>query len=48
MTAPFRVEFVFLIAPSVLTVSISGKWMTLGIGQSCHLLEGPFAGRVLP
>jgi hypothetical protein len=43
MTAPFLVEFVFLIAPLVLSVSISGKWETLGVGQPCQLFQCQFA-----
>lgn len=33
MTAPFLVEFLSFITPSVLTVSISGNWATLGVDQ---------------
>lgn len=39
MTAPFLVEFLSFITPLVLTVSISGNWVTLGVDQPYYLFE---------
>jgi hypothetical protein len=46
MTAPCRVEFVVFTAPSVLTVSISGKTVTLAGGQFRPMGVAPLSGEV--